>query len=107
MREFINIVESDNETTEYDREQAVVKVVRHVFTKLGIEPIDSNSGVLYLEDMDRECRVRLADTTVELSILAKLETLGLGRDFKIWGDENGRLSVDFIVSDGIENAEII
>lgn len=107
MREFINIVESDDETTEYDREEAVVKVVRHVFTKLGIEPIESSSGVIYLEDMDRECRVRLADTPVELSVLAKLETLGLGKDFKIWGDARGILNVDFIVADGIENAEII
>lgn len=105
MREFINLVENDDESSEYEREEAVTKVVRHVFTKLGLDPIDTPGAVIYLEDMGRECRVRLADSPVSIAALAKLETLGLGSNFTIWGDNNGNLAVDFIVAEGIENAE--
>lgn len=105
MREFINMVESDDDSSSYEREEAVIKVVRHVFTKLGLEPLPTPGAVIYLEDMDRDCRVRLADSPISIAALAKLETLGLGRNFTIWGDNNGQLAVDFTVADGIENAE--
>lgn len=113
MREFIKLLEtewseqdqaeSDEMDARGDRERHVETLIRHVLEKLGMDLADRNHAVSYDEAAGRECTFYVFGP-VAVSTLTKLETLGLGSDFKVnsYGDE---LMVEFVVAEGMEHAQ--
>lgn len=108
MREFMNVIETDQEDdaaseARWAREKHVTKLIAHVFGKLGLELADTSYPVNYDEESGREVTVTIDGLGVPLSSLAKLETLGLGSDFKLT-TRGDFLAVEFIVDENIDHA---
>ncbi len=113
MREFIQLIESewtdedqaasDEMDARYAREKKVEALIRHVFEKLGLEVAYRNHAINYDEESGRQCSVYLEGYATDVSVLAKLGTLGLGTDFKI-GANGDFLILEFTVAEGMEHA---
>lgn len=116
MRDLLDLFESELEYTDADaaddaaseakwaREKHVSKIITHVFTKLGLDLAPVSYPVNYDEDAGREVTVTIDGIGVPLAALAKLDTLGLGSDFKLT-TRGDYLSVEFIVAETIDHAK--
>lgn len=111
MRDLMKLLENNSNEEEaaldalaasFRREKKVEALVQHVFEKLELEMAYRNRKVSYDEE-SRQCLVYLEGSDQPISALAKLDTLGLGSNFRL-NAVGDYIVVEFIVAEGIEDA---
>ena len=88
-----------------DRQKHVETLIRHAFSKLGLDIADSNIGVMY-DETTREAEVLLDDVATSLTSLAGLLGSGLGTDYKVRANADMNIEVSFKVDPALDNATI-
>lgn len=88
------------DSEQLQRERRINQLIALAFKRIGLSIADD--GIFYQEDVNREARVTLDDSEVDLGTLIRLQQTGLADRYVVSTDVDGELQIVFNVSPNLD-----